>query len=203
MALSLTQSAVNLIDSAGYTGLAIGLIIDSAGVPIPSEVLIPLSAVSAKQGNFNIVAVIIISIAAQTLGALIAYQIGRRGGVPFIHRYGKYLLLSQHDLDATHRQFDRHGQLLALGGRCIPVVRGYIGFVAGIAEMPLRRFFVASLIGSTAWTLILTTAGWILADDITVIDRILRPFSLVIIVAIVTAAFWFVIARLKSNRKVK
>lgn len=201
MALSLTQSAVDLISSAGYLGLALGLIVDSAGIPIPSEVLVPLATVSAKQGNLNLVAVILVSIVAQVIGGIIAYEIGRRGGVPFIKRYGKYVLLSQRDLDITRAQFERRGQLLAFMGRCIPVVRGYIGFVAGIAEMPFKRFLMATIAGSTLWTLILATAGWLLAEDITVIDRVLKPFSELIIIAIVVAVICFIVVRIRQNRK--
>lgn len=201
MALSLTQSAVDLISSAGYLGLALGLIVDSAGIPIPSEVLVPLATVSAKQGNLNLVAVILVSIVAQVIGGIIAYEIGRRGGVPFIKRYGKYVLLSQRDLDITRAQFERRGQLLAFMGRCIPVVRGYIGFVAGIAEMPFKRFLMATIAGSMLWTLILAAAGWLLAEDITVIDRVLKPFSELIIIAIVVAVICFIVVRIRQNRK--
>lgn len=201
MSLSLTQTAVNLITSAGYAGLALGLIIDSAGIPVPSEVLIPLAAVSAKQGSFNIILVVIVSTLAQTLGALIAYEIGRRGGLPLLHKYGKYVLISSHDLEITHKQFQKRGQLLAFWGRCIPVVRGYIGFVAGIADMPLRTFITASFFGSLMWTIILAITGYLVADDVAIIDRAVRPFSMIIIAAVLIAVAWFIIHRIRSNKK--
>ena len=200
MAFSLTQSAVSLIEASGYGGLTLGLVIDSAGIPIPSEVLIPLAVVSAIQGKFNIWIVVVIGVLAQTLGGIIAYEIGRRGGLPLIHRYGKYVLISNRDIEATHRQFEKRGQMLALVGRCVPVIRGYIGFVAGIAEMPFRRFIVATLVGSTLWTVILVIAGHYLASDITVIDRAIRPFSTIIIAIIAAGVVWFVWRRLRENR---
>ncbi len=200
MSFSLTQSATSLIDAAGYGGLAFGLIIDSAGIPVPSEILIPLSVVAARQGKFNIIIVMIIATLAQIIGGIIAYESGRRCGRPFIDRYAKYILLSHRELDFTHRQFERHGQLLAGVGRCVPVIRGYIGFVAGIAQMPRRRFIAATAIGSLVWTLVLSAAGYVLAKDINAIDSAIKPLSLVIVVALAGMVIWFVIHRLREKR---
>jgi membrane protein DedA with SNARE-associated domain len=201
MALSLTQSAVSLIEAAGYAGYSLGLVVDSAGIPIPSEVLIPLAVVSAMQGKFNLWAVLVLGALAQTLGGVIAYEIGRRGGLPLIQRYGKYLLISNRDIDYTRRQFERYGEILAFTGRCLPVIRGYVGFVAGIAEMPFRRFLVATFFGSTVWTLILAAAGYFLASDITVIDQALKPVSVLVVALAIIAVVWFVVHRLRESRK--
>jgi membrane protein DedA with SNARE-associated domain len=201
MAFSLTQIATDMISTAGYGGLALGLIVDSAGIPIPSEVLVPLATVLAKEGRFNLVAVVAVSVAAQVAGGLIAYEIGRRGGLPFIHRYGKYFFVSNRELSFTHRQFERRGYVLALAGRCLPVIRGYIGFVAGIAEMPRQAFITATLIGSLLWTLILTAAGLLLAKNIEVIDQTLRPFSVVIIGVILVSVVWYLIYHWNQHRR--
>lgn len=200
MEFSLTQIAIDMIDSAGYGGLALGLIVDSAGVPIPSEVLIPAGAILAKQGEFSLPVVIVVCTLAQTLGAAIAYFIGRYGAEPVIEKYGKYFLISKKDLRYTHRQFEKHGQLIAFTGRCIPIVRGYIGFVAGIGEMSFRRFMVASFLGSLAWTLILVAAGYMIADNVEVIEETLRPFSILIALGIVIAVAVFIRHRLKEYR---
>jgi membrane protein DedA with SNARE-associated domain len=200
VSLSLTQSAVSLIEAGGYSGLALGLIVDSAGIPIPSEILIPLGVVSARQGSFNLVAVVVIGILAQTVGGIIAYEIGRRGGLPFIRRYGRYFLISQRDVDITHRQFERHGQWLAFGGRCVPLIRGYVGFVAGIAEMPFRRFVLATFLGSAIWTLVLAVAGYYLAADVSIIDRTLKPFSAAIATSLAIGVVWFVWHRLRATK---
>lgn len=201
MALSLTHSAITLIENAGYTGLAVGLVLDSAGIPIPSEILIPLAGVSAHQGVFNVWIVAIVAIVAQTIGGIIAHEVGRRGGRPLLNRYGKYVFVSKRELALTEKWFERYGYWLALVGRCMPVIRGYVGFVAGLAKMPLRRFIPATLIGSTIWTLLLIWAGYQLANDVEVIDRTLRPFSAVIVAAIIISMIIYVGVHIREGRK--
>lgn len=198
MAFSLTQTAIDLIASAGYVGLAVGLIVDSAGIPIPSEVLIPGGVIAAQQGSLSLWGVVIVGTLAQTIGGVIAYFIGQKGE-PLLHRYGKYVLISERDLKATHNAFARRGELLAFVGRCLPVIRGYIGFVAGIANMPFKRFLAATFAGSLAWTAILTILGIKIADNITRIDEIIKPFTVVILIAIVIAVVVFVFKRLREG----
>jgi len=201
MSFSLTETAVAMIESAGYTGYALGLIVDSAGIPIPSEVLIALASISSFQGEFNIAAVIIIGTLAQTFGGYLAYEIGKHGGVPLIHRYGKYVLISQKDLAFTHRQFQKHGELLACVGRCVPVIRGYIGFVAGIAEMSLRKFLLASLLGSFVWTVVWVLIGKLVSHDVEAIDRAVKPFSYVILGLIIAGFAGLLYHRWRHNAK--
>ena len=201
MTTSLTQSAIDLLHNLGYTGLAIGLILDSAGIPIPSEVLISGGAILAQQGRFNLFVVIVIGTLAQTFGAIVAYYIGDKGGLALIHRYGKYVLISQKDLHKTHRAFEKYGMVLALVGRCLPVIRGYIGFVAGIAEMPLRPFIVASLIGSFIWTLLLSWLGYSIAGNVASIDAVMRPFTNIVLVLLVVVVGIFVFRRVTERSR--
>lgn len=198
MAFSLTQTAISMINGAGYGGLTLGLIIDSAGIPVPSEILLPLAAVAAQQGRFNLGAVIVIGAVAQTVGGIIAYEIGRRGGVPLIHRYGKYVLISNRDLDYTHRQFERHGQWLAFFGRCLPLIRGYVGFVAGIAVMPFRRFVIATFLGSLVWTLVWVAIGTVVAGNVDAIDSATKPLTYAMAALIIIAVGFFVRHRIKE-----
>lgn len=198
---ALTQSAISLIDTLGYAGLAVGLIVDSAGVLIPSEILIAFAAILAKQGKMDLTVVIVLSTLAQTIGAMLAYYIGKKGGIPLIHKYGKYFLISNRELAITHRLFERHGEILTFAGRCIPVVRGYIGFVGGIAEMPLKRFILASFAGAFAWTLFLVWLGYLLADNLHKIEETLRPFSILVAALLLVAIIGFVWHRISDNRK--
>jgi len=198
---NLTQSAIDLLDNLGYTGVAIGLILDSAGIPIPSEVLLSGGAILAHRGRFNVFALIIIGTLAQTVGAVIAYYIGDKGGVLLIQRYGKYFLISQKDLQKTHRAFEKYGTVLALVGRCVPVIRGYIGFVAGIGEMTLRRFVLASLVGSFIWTLLLVWLGYRVAGNVATIDAIMKPFTDIVLVLLVAGVAWFIYRRVTERAK--
>lgn len=187
-----TDAAFKLIETAGYGGLSVGLIVDSAGVPVPSEVLLPLAGALVRQGRFNMVAVIAVGALAQTAGAVLAYWIGRKGGLPLIHRYGKYVFFSERELETTQRWFARYGSRLTFLGRCLPVIRTYIGYPAGVAKMPPVQFIIASLLGSLGWTTILTLLGYELAGQLDTIHHVLDKFSLVIIVLLVVGAIWYV-----------
>src|SRR5215216_1192179 len=176
MSAGLSQIATNMIATLGYGGLAFGLVVDSAGVPIPSEVLLPLAGALAKQGQFDLLTVIIVGTLAQTIGAILAYVIGMGPGIALIKRYGKYVLFSEHELEKTHKLFEKYGAWLTLVGRCLPGVRTYIGFPAGIAKMNFGLFLLASFIGSLVWTIFLSVLGFQLADHLHVIDSILSKF---------------------------
>jgi membrane protein DedA with SNARE-associated domain len=200
--MSLTQIATDLISSLGYVGLAVGLIVDSAGVPIPSEVLIPLAGVLARQGRFTFVAVFIIGTLAQTLGAILAYWAGATEGLVLAEKYGKYVLFSKKELNKTHQAFEKYGAWLAFFGRCVPVIRTYIGFPAGVARMNFPVFVIASLAGSAAWTLLLGWAGYALgsAERLHQFDAVLHKFSLLIVGLIIIAAIWYVKKHLPVRR---
>lgn len=195
----LTQAAFDLIATLGYAGLAVGLIVDSAGVPIPSEILIPFAGVLARQGRMDIMAVVAIGALAQTAGAVLAYYLGASGGLALAHKYGKYVFFSERELAITHRWFERHGAWLTLFGRCIPVIRTYIGFPAGVAKMPFGRFLIASFAGSTIWTIFLAYLGYQAGDRIHEIEAVFKRFNIAIIGLLAIAAIWYVKRHLKKG----
>lgn len=193
----LADIATRLISSLGYGGLALGLIVDSAGVPIPSEILLPLSGALVRTGRFNFAAVLMVATLAQTLGAYIAYELGARGGIPLVKRYGKYVLFNERELAITQKWFMKYGSGLTLFGRCLPVIRTYVGYPAGIAKMPKTKFLIWSFIGSLGWSALLTYAGYQLAGQLGAIDSVLHKFSLLIAALLVL----LVICYIYSHRK--
>lgn len=188
----LTQIALDLISKLGYGGLAFGLVVDSAGVPIPSEVLIPLAGALAKEGRFDFTTVLVVGTLAQTAGAVLAYWLGATGGLALAEKYGKYVFFSSRELAVTHRWFEKYGKWLTFFGRCMPIIRTYIGFPAGVAKMPFGQFLVASFAGSAAWTLLLATLGYKLADNLHAIDAVLHKFSILIALLLVGAVIWYI-----------
>ncbi len=200
--MSLGQYALDLISKFGYLGLAFGLVVDSAGVPIPSEVLLPISGVLVRQGHFNFVVVLLVATLAQTAGAILAYLIGAKGGVQLVKRYGKYVLFNERELATTQKAFQKYGSWLTLVGRCLPVIRTYIGYPAGIAEMPLGAFVVYSLVGSLGWSAILTGVGYALGGHLDTFDSILHRFSLIIVGLLVLLVVWYVVRHLKKPKKI-
>lgn len=188
--MDFSKLATDLLSELGYMGLTVGLILDSFGMPLPSEVILAFGGALAAQGRFNVWIVIILGTIAQVIGGLIGYVIGRYGGQPFLERYGKYVLISKRDLRKTHEAFEKYGPLLAMGGRCVPVVRGLIGYPAGIAEMRVSLFIIYTTLGSAVWTVIFVWLGYALGENISVMNKWLHEFSILIVIAIVAAVLW-------------
>ncbi len=190
--MNLAKIAKNLLSSLGYGGLFFGLVIDSAGIPIPSEVLLPLAGALVRQGRFNLVLVIIVATLAQTIGAVISYWIGAFGGLPFVQRYGKYVMFRQHELAKTHALFEHYGAWLSLIGRCLPGIRTYIGYPAGVARMRFEVFLAASVLGSLVWTIVLTMLGYGLADKLDLIDHYVGSLGVLILFGAIILFVWYV-----------
>ncbi len=178
--------------------MALGLIVDSAGVPIPSEVIIPLAGALAAQGRMNLVVVIIVGALAQTAGAVIAYLLAASGGLALVKRYGKYVFFSEHELAKTQALFERRGTGLTLVGRCLPGIRTYIGYPAGLAQMPFSTFLAASFSGSAAWTIVLALLGYKLSGSLDQIDQQLNRFGIIVLILFVAAFIWYL--RRRSQR---
>src|SRR5699024_675448 len=174
---NLTQLAIDLIANLGYGGLTIGLILDTAGIPIPSELLLLLGGAVAAQGTFTLPMVIIIGTLAQTIGGFIAYGIGAYGGTPLVERYGRYVLISSKELDNANRWFEKYGGWLIFVGHCLPFIRTYVSFPAGIARMPKMKFLLTTIGGSFIWTVLLSLLGFLLGDHVQQINAIFHKFS--------------------------
>jgi membrane protein DedA with SNARE-associated domain len=190
--MNLTQIALDMISNLGYLGLFLGLFLDSFGIPIPSEVLVPLATALALQGRFTLAMVFLVAVLAQVAGGLAGYYLGRYAGEPFLEKYGKYVLISHRDLKRTHAAFAKYGRWLVMVGRCIPIIRGFIAYPAGIAEMPVPTFVLYTAIGSAFWTLILMALGVLLQNNLELIDSLGKKFSIVIIVLVVIYVVWHV-----------
>ncbi len=162
---TLLDFALKLIDKIGYLGVAFILIIDNAGVPIPSEATLALAGSLARVGRFNLFFIIILGTLAQTLGTYIAYLIGMYGGGPLVKKYGKYLLISAHDYEKAEKWFDKRGQGAILLSRITPVIRTFAGFAAGTFKMNQMIFLRDSFIGSFVWTTIFVLLGYWLGDS--------------------------------------
>ena len=169
--MNLTQIALDLISSLGYSGLFLGLFLDSFGIPIPSEVLVPLATALALQGRFALAGVFAVGVLAQVTGGLAGYYIGRYAGEPFLEKYGRWLVMV---------------------GRCIPIIRGFIAYPAGIAEMPVPTFIVYTAIGSAFWTLMLMGLGVLLQNNLELIDAGGKKFSLAIIALLFVYVVWHI-----------
>ncbi len=195
----------SLYGAVGYLGVMLAMTIESAMIPLPSELILPyagflvsdptqIEPLTHQPWNFWIV--VIVATIGNTLGSLIAYGIGAGGGRPFLERYGRYILIRPHEIELADEFFRRWGGPTVFFGRLLPVVRTFISFPAGVARMDLRKFIVFSTAGALPWSMLLTYAGVLLGENWTEIRHALQPFDTAIAVLVVFAVGVFVWWRL-------
>jgi len=200
------EFVTRVINAGGYAGI-VGLITcNSCGIPIPSEIIMPFSGYLVYIGRFNLYLVATAGAVGCNVGSAIAYWIGARGGRPLVERYGKWVLMSQHDLDLMSGFFDKYGAIAILIGRMMPVVQTFVAFPAGIAKMPRLRFQIYTSLGSWIWYFCLSWAGMKLGQAWHTDPRLEEAFHRfhVAIELIVVAAFlWFLWSHLNRKRGVQ
>lgn len=185
-------SVAAVVGGLGYGGLAVGLILNGAGVPIfPSEALLPLSGALVRSGNFNMWVVIPLAIGAQMAGSFTAFMISKKGGIGLVHQYGKYVLFREKELAFTQKVFTRFGKIIVLVGSSLPVLKSYISYPAGLSGLNTGEFLIFNGIGTTVWTVALTGGGYYLADNIDVISSRIHEVSLGIAIVMLLAVAWY------------
>lgn len=155
---------VSIIATLGYPGVGVLMALESACIPLPSEVIMPFAGYLASTGRFSLALVATVGAVGCNLGSEIAYEVGRRGGRALVLRWGRYLLLDSHDLDRAERFFARMGGGAVFLARLMPVVRTFIAFPAGIAHMPKLRFHLYTFMGSWPWCFGLAYIGFVLGE---------------------------------------
>src|SRR5207302_1316298 len=143
----LSAFIIATISTLGYAGIVLLMAIESACIPLPSEIIMPFSGYLVYTGRFNIWLVSVAGAFGCVVGSLVAYWVGMYGGRPFIEKYGRYVLISHHDLNLADRWFARYGEVIVFASRLLPVVRTFIAFPAGVARMNLTRFTVYTFLG--------------------------------------------------------
>jgi membrane protein DedA with SNARE-associated domain len=156
---------ISVISSMGYAGIVLLMAIESACIPLPSEVIMPFSGYLVYAGRFNLLWVATMGALGCNLGSLVAYEIGAYGGRRLIERWGQYILLSRHELEIADHFFARWGSATVFFSRLLPVVRTFIALPAGVARMPRLRFHVYTFIGSWPWCLGLAWVGLKLGEQ--------------------------------------
>ncbi len=155
----LASFIIATISASGYAGIAFLMAIESACIPLPSEIIMPFSGYLVHTGQLKLFWVATAGAIGCNLGSVIAYWIGAIGGRPFIGKYGRFVLLNQHDLDRAEHFFQRYGGITVFIGRLLPIVRTFIALPAGIAKMPRLRFHLYTFLGSWPWCYALAYVG--------------------------------------------
>jgi membrane protein DedA with SNARE-associated domain len=190
----------------GYLAIFVLMLLESACVPIPSEVtmlfggaLVSTPALAPEQ-RLSFLAVALIGAVANLVGSWLAFWVGYAGGRPLIDRWGRYLLLRPHEIDRAHDWFDRYGHAAVLFGRLLPVIRTFISLPAGVARMRLAKFTLYTLLGCLPWTFGLTFLGYKLGESWNTVERLIQPVSWLVAAAIVAGAGWWTWRRVRDLR---
>jgi len=194
---------VAVISKMGYMGIVLLMAIESACIPLPSEIIMPFSGYLVSRGEMNLWWVAVAGAVGCVLGSLVAYWVGMYGGRPFIEKYGKYILLSRHDLDIADRWFAKHGEVIVFVSRLLPAIRTFIAFPAGVARMNLTRFVIYTFAGSLPWCLGLAYVGQKLGEQWDKDDTLktwFHRFDFLIGIAAVLFVSWWIWRHIKHSR---
>jgi membrane protein DedA with SNARE-associated domain len=164
MSQKIFATLVGIITATGYAGVLVLMAIQSACIPIPSEVIMPVAGYALAHGQLQLILLATIGSIGANLGSIPAYWVGAKGGRPLIERYGKYILLSGRDLDLAEKFFQKYGSITVLVGRLLPIIRTFIALPAGIAKMNQARFHIYTFVGSWPWCYVLALLGMKLGD---------------------------------------
>ncbi|HEX3248459.1 MAG TPA: DedA family protein [Pyrinomonadaceae bacterium] len=201
----LSSFIVATISALGYGGIVLLMAIESACIPLPSEIIMPFSGYLVSTGELNLWGVAIAGAVGCVLGSLVAYWVGMYGGRPFIEKYGRYILLSRHDLDIADRWFSKHGEVIVFVSRLLPAIRTFIAFPAGVARMNLTRFVIYTFAGSLPWCLGLAYVGQKLGEQWDKDDTLktwFHRFDFLIGIAGVLFVSWWIWRHIKHSRPV-
>jgi len=193
---------IGAIASGGYASVALLMAIQSACIPIPSEVIMPLAGYALAHTQVQLIILATVASLASNLGSIPAYWVGAKGGRPMVERYGSMMLLSRRDLDLVDHFFDKYGSITVLIGRMLPIVRTFIAFPAGVAKMNQLRFHIYTFIGSWPWCYALAYIGMKLGASWNTNPRfkeVFHRFHLGVEAVIVIGFIWFVVSHWKNR----
>lgn len=192
---------IGVISSLGYGGIVLLMAIESACIPLPSEIIMPFSGFLVFKGELTLWGVALAGAVGCVVGSIPAYYLGMYGGRPLVERYGKWVLISHHDLILADRWFEKYGEIIIFVGRLLPAVRTFIAFPAGIARMHMGKFIAYTFVGSLIWCWLLAYAGMKTGENWESLKVYFHEFHYVIVVAAVIFVIWYVRRHLKALKR--
>ena len=197
-----TQIFLSFIASWGYVAVAVLMAAENACIPIPSELILGFAGYLIFAGHMSFEGALLAGMVGGLLGSLFAYEVGARGGRPFVDKYGKYFLIKQSHVNVAQDWFDRYGLKAVFFSRMLPVVRTFISLPAGFARVDSKRFFLYTITGSLPWTAAILYAGMVLGESWTDLMEYGHEASMIfVVVAVIVIAVFYLRWRRKKHRK--
>ena len=197
-----TQIFLSFIASWGYVAVAVLMAAENACIPIPSELILGFAGYLIFAGHMSFEGALLAGMVGGLLGSLFAYEVGARGGRPFVDKYGKYFLVKQSHVNVAQDWFDRYGLKAVFFSRMLPVVRTFISLPAGFARVDPKHFFLYTIMGSLPWTAAILYAGMVLGESWTdLMDYGHEASMIFVVVAVIVIAVLYLRWRRKKNRK--
>lgn len=193
--------ASRVIRALGEWGIGALTFVETVVPPIPSEVVLPLSGFIARQGQMNLVLLLVTSTLGSYLGALALYLLASRlGQARAIALLARLPLVDRRDFVRATAWFADHGRRSVFLGRLVPGVRSLVSLPAGAVQMPIPRFTVFTVAGSAIWNALLIGLGWLLGSRYEVVDRYSSVLDVVVVTAVVALVGWLVLRRMRRGR---
>ncbi|MCB5187158.1 DedA family protein [Methylobacillus caricis] len=192
---------MGIISTMGYGGIVLLMAIESACIPLPSEIIMPFAGFLVFKGEMTLWGVALAGAAGCVLGSIPAYYLGMFGGRPLVEKYGKWVLISHHDLHLADRWFAKYGDIIIFIGRLLPAVRTFIAFPAGVARMHLGKFIAYTFAGSLLWCYLLAYAGMKFGQHWERLEIYFHQFHIVLVVAGMIFAVWYIRRHFKAIRR--
>lgn len=202
---SISHWVINIISTLGYPGIVLTMAIESALIPLPSEIIMPFSGYLVSTGRFDIHLVAFSGAVGNVLGSLLAYALGYWGHERIVRRflrsYGKWILHTEKDLDEAKKLLHKYKDLVVLGTRVLPGIRTVISLPCGIAKLPLGRFIILTFVGSLIWSYFLAWIGFYLGENWDTLGPYFHQVDLLIVVVILAFGGWYIYYKIKKTHK--
>ncbi|OGH11480.1 MAG: hypothetical protein A3B38_01560 [Candidatus Levybacteria bacterium RIFCSPLOWO2_01_FULL_36_13] len=197
----LTEPIIHLIESGGYFSIFILMLLESALIPIPSEITMPFAGFLVSQGKMNFWVVVFVGALANLVGSLIAYGLGyyleEHIILKLVRKYGKFLLITEHEYTKSVKWLNKYGDFVAFFSRVLPAVRTFISLPAGLAEMNIWKFSFYTFLGSLIWSTLLTYVGVKFGAEWHVLGPYFKKFDVLIVILAVIVGIWYINHKLK------
>lgn len=197
----LAEFIMNGISALGYWGVGLMMAIESACIPLPSEIIMPFAGFLVTKGQFTLWGVAVAGSIGCVVGSVLAYWVGYFGGRSFVEKYGKYILITKHDLDIADKFFNKYGGSAVFFSRMLPVVRTFISLPAGIARMSFWKLVVYTFVGSMPWCYALAYLGKKMGDKWDTLGVYFHKFDIVIGVLFIIGLIWFIKRHINIKKK--